>query len=370
MSSAVARTTYSRMVTSAASVWLALALSVGQTGAPYPELVPTERFRPAPWGDLMRDAITDVRGRFSGRLYLYVSDPWRGYQFGHQADRPAYLASGVKMAFMVEVYRQRKLGQLSFGEELAYSEADIRDGAPRINKLKLGARLSIRTLLEWMMRSSDNAASDMLAKRVGLSHVNEGLEAEGVGGFSPLTYLVDVRRGVYRELDVTADDLTPQEVRAIRWTPIWEPQLRKLEQLLGRQPLSLSKARLHAAYDRYYATGVNAAPMASVGLLLEKLCRGELVSPKASHAMLELMSSARTSTNRLMGQLPEGTRVAHKTGSQFRRVCDMGVITLPDSHPLIVAACTESDDVNGSEQAIAKLARAAYDLALKDHREL
>ena len=357
------------MIESQAAWGFILAISVGAPATPFADLKPRASFKPAPWRAAMRATIDEIKGDFEGEIYLYISDPWRGYMFGHRADEPAYLASGVKMAFMVEVFRQRELEQLSFDEELTYSEGDMRDGAPRVNKLRMGTKLSITTLLDWMMRSSDNAASDMLARRVGLSHVNEGLEAEGVVGFAPITYLLDVRRGVYRDLSVTADDLTPRQVRAIRWTPIWDPQLRKLEQLLGLRNRSLTKDVLFRAYRRFYSTGVNSAPMASVGLLLEKLCRGELVSNRASTEMLALMTRTRTSTHRLLGGLPAGTRVAHKTGSQFRRMCDMGVVTLQDAHPLIIATCTETEDVKGGEAAMARLAGRAYELTQTDHQK-
>ena len=303
---------------------VAVAWTVATSAPPFQDLRSSIAFEAAPWSADLNKAAEVAERRLDGRLYLYVSDPWRGFRFGYHADEPAYLASGVKMAFMVEVFRQREFRLLSFDEQLLYSAEDIRDGAPRMNRLKVGARVSINTLLDWMMRSSDNAASDLLAKKVGLAKVKDGLEDEGIVGFSRLTYLIDVRRGVYRNVDVSADDLTALEVRTIRWTKIWEPQIRRLESYLGRLPKSVSRAELWNAYDRFYDTKVNAAPMASVGLLLEKMCRGELVSEAASREMLDLMRGARTSTHRLLGKLPNGTKVAHKTGSQFRRLCDMG----------------------------------------------
>lgn len=335
---------------------------------PFADLQPSEIFLAAPWAPRMQQTLDEVRQGLNGELFIYISDPWRGYRFGYRAEEPAYLASGVKIAFMLEVFRQREQGRLNFDEQITYDESDLRDGAPRVNKLRRGAKISIGTLLDWMMRSSDNAASDMLARRVGLAEVKAGLTSEGIPGFHALTFLLDVRRGVYRELDILADDLSPLAVRKIRWTQIWEPQLRALERALGQPSGTFSKQMLWDAYERFYDTGVNSAPMASVGLLLEKLCRGELVSRQASLDMLELMSAARTSRHRLLGKLPRGTRVAHKTGSQFRRLCDLGIITLRDGHPLVVAACIKSPDVNGSEAAFAALARAAYDLALEDHQ--
>jgi beta-lactamase class A len=204
----------------------------------------------------------------------------------------------------------------------------------------------------------------MLAERVGLENIQRGLEEEGLPGFTRLTYLVDVRRGIFRNLDIAADDLRPIDVRTIRWTPIWEPQIAKLCEMLGKPPNTYDRQDMFDAYARYYETGVNEAPMRTMGLIYERMLRGELVSREASQKMIELMSDAHTSTNRLLGRLPPGTKVAHKTGSQFNRLCDTGIVFLPDLRPLVVAACMENGLVPPSEENVARLTRKAYDLAI------
>lgn len=329
----------------------------------------SEEFSRAPWSAQMEALVAQIKRRFKGGMAVYVSDPYRGYRWGYQENELFYLASAVKTTFMLEAYRQRASGELSFKKTVEYTEDDIRDGAPRVNKQKIGAKLTVELLLDWMMRSSDNAASDMIAKTVGIHKVNPGLEDEGIPNVSPVTYLVDVRRGIYRNVDIRADDFTAEQVRKIRWTRIWTPQINKLTELLGLPRGSVSRPRLMAAYDQYYATMANTAPMSSMGLLFEKMARGELVDTRSSRDMIDLMSEARTSTHRLLGRLPKGTRVAHKTGSQFKRLCDMGIIFLPDGLPLIVAACMQNGDVRESEDAVARLARRAYDLAIADHKK-
>ena len=329
----------------------------------------SDRFVDAPWASGMAREIQTLKKRFRGRMAVYVSDPYRGYVFRYRDDVPMYLASVVKAAFMIEIFRQREQGKLSFDDRIEYTAERIRDGAPRVNKLEIGTKIKIGQLLDWMMRSSDNAASDMLAERAGLSNVHRGLIEEGLQGFTGLTLLLDVRRGIYRNLNVAADDLTAKEVRTIRWTPIWQPQVNRLNQMLGLPRGTVTKEKLHAAYQRYYETRANSAPMRTLGLMYEKMIRGELISPAASQEMLKLMSNARTSTHRLLGRLPPGTKVIHKTGSQFMRLCDTGIIFLPDQKPLVVCACMEEGLVPQSEANVARIARRAYDLALRDHRK-
>ncbi|MEQ8280352.1 MAG: serine hydrolase [Deltaproteobacteria bacterium] len=346
---------------------IALGLFASSASAEEVELVPIAELKPAPWTKDLDREIERINRRYSGELAAYVSDPYRGYRYGFNAGKPFYLASGVKIAFMIGIFRAREHDGLTFDEKITFTEKNLRDGGPRSNKIELGTQVSIHTLLDWMMRSSDNAASDILAERADLQAINRGLVDEGLEGFTPLTYLVDVRRGIYRNLDVTADDLTPLEVRTIRWTRIWNPQIAKLNEMLGVPRRTYSKDDLMKAYDRFYATEVNNAPMATVGLVFEKMLRKQLVSAKASEEMLELMTGARTSTHRILGRLPRGTRVAHKTGSQFERLCDLGVVFLPDGKPMIVTACTKGGTVPSSEAAIARIARKAYDLILADH---
>jgi beta-lactamase class A len=324
----------------------------------------------APWAKELDLLIDRLQRRFPGRMNVYVSDLWRGFRYGHHDDVPVYLASVVKTTFMIETFRQRDQGKLSFDDTVEYGEDDLRDGAPRMKDAPFGSRHSITQLLDWMIRSSDNAASDLIAKRVGLLNIERGLVEEGLPGFTRLTYLIDVRRGVFRNLDVAADDLTPADVRDIRWTPIWEPQIRELEKRMGRPPLTFDRKMFFEAYDRYYQTHVNAAPMRTMGLIYEKILRRELVSPKASEDMFALLGEARTSEKRLMGRLPKGTLVLHKTGSQFNRCCDTGIVILPDQRPLILAICMQDGLVPQSEDNIAQIARKAFDLAIEDHQRI
>ncbi|MBX2811364.1 MAG: class A beta-lactamase-related serine hydrolase [Myxococcales bacterium] len=316
-----------------------------------------------------------------GRLGFRLIDWERGEVFGFADDRPMYLASGVKLAFMIATFRALEEGTLRLDQTVAYTEDDKRDGAIEINPQSVGSQFTIKQLLTWMMRSSDNAASDLLIDQLGLDAIAEALVREGIYGFSPITRLIEVRRGFYRSADVRADDLSAGEVRAVRWTRIWRPQIRKFTQLAGRRQGSIRKTDLLNGYEQFYASGVNHASMKTVSEVFERMLDGKLVSYSASRDMLELMSGARTSTARLLGQLPEGTDVAHKTGSQYLRFCDLGIVFLPEERqlrvdpparaskiaegrgsPLIITMCTEGIPVEPAEKLMASAAGRAYQL--------
>jgi beta-lactamase class A len=349
-----------------AIVFAFLARGASALAAPAPDPVPDPRAVEHAWKEAFDREIAGLSRRFKGRISVYVSDYTRGVRYRHDIDKPCYLASGVKITFMLEVFRQVQRGILSMDDVLTYEADDVRDGAPRINKKKLGDRVTVRELLGLMIHASDNSASDMLVRKVGIENVNLGLAAEGFSGFGRITSLLDVRRGVYRAVDPAADDLGPLEIRKLRWTSIWDPQVRQLERMVGKPPRTYRKEDLLAAYDRFYETGVNHAKLETVGDLLERLAQRTLVSEAASEEMLKLLYGVGTGHNRIRARLPPGTPVAHKTGSQYERICDLGLIGLPDETQLVVASCMAGgEDRVAAEATLAAVARKAYDLAVE-----
>jgi len=79
-------------------------------------------------------------------------------------------------------------------------------------------------------------------------------------------------------------------------------------------------------------------------------------------------------TERLEGDLPAGTRVAHKSGTSdvdngvAHATNDIGLIPLPDGRRIAIAVfVTDSTaDRAGRERVIARIARAAYDASAKN----
>jgi len=112
----------------------------------------------------------------------------------------------------------------------------------------------------------------------------------------------------------------------------------------------------------------NATPEAVIKLL-RALHERRALSEAMTAYLLDIMTNAETGRERLPGQLPEGTPVAHKTGTGGTRngvasaTNDAGIITLPDGrHILIVVFVKDSPvDPGTRERVIAESARAVYD---------
>jgi len=107
-----------------------------------------------------------------------------------------------------------------------------------------------------------------------------------------------------------------------------------------------------ADWNNQYANWCHPSAM---GQLLRRFYKGELLSPASTQLLLKWMTGS-TSPRRIGGMLPEGTVVAHKTGTSNTNAAgitaatnDAGIITLPNGHHLImvvyVSDAKASDDI-------------------------
>lgn len=321
------------------------------------------------WPAELQSSILKMYKNFRGELMLYVEDVPSGVVFEHNAATPTYIASVVKIPFMVELFRQIENGKISLDEDMVYTADDLRDGSPVFNYVKVGTPVRLRIVLEAMIQQSDNAASDMIARRVGIDRVNSGMKSIGYAGFGPITTLIDVRRLVYAQLDPRVNDLTPAQIRAIGFAKGNEARVLKITDLLGELPGTYSIPDIGQAFRRYYAAGYNSATMRQVGHVLRDLAKGKLVSPRASEQMIDVMLGTMTGPKRITSYLPPGTPVAHKTGTQYQRICDVGLIYVGKDHPVVFAACTKFQRARSqAEEMIARSARRTFELLAPPER--
>ena len=95
------------------------------------------------------------------------------------ADELFPMASCFKIPVMVEVMRQVDAGALRLDDRLTLTEADKSPGSTLIHCHE-GLRPSVRDLLYLMITLSDNTATDMLWRLVGLASVNDTMRRLGL----------------------------------------------------------------------------------------------------------------------------------------------------------------------------------------------
>jgi len=111
------------------------------------------------------------------------------------------------------------------------------------------------------------------------------------------------------------------------------------------------------------------APLA-MGQLLSMFYRGKVLSKESTEFLWKTMVGTNTGARRIKGLLPEGTIVAHKTGSSgangdgvIAAANDVGIVTLPNGkHFIIVVFVSNSTaDEDTCDNVIAKIAKTVWE---------
>jgi beta-lactamase class A len=314
----------------------------------------------APWqarlqAELSRLKMPDPRGAVG----VYVRDLDTGLTVSKDLERPWYLASMVKVPVAIAVMRGIERGDFRLDTPLTVRASDYVDGAGPTNRQPMGKPLSVRFLLDQMIIQSDNMATDMLIDLVGVAEVNALVATLVPDGFARITTLGEVRRQIYGRLVPGAERLSGRDLILLHRQRGDAERMQLLSHLLQTPVERFHLPTLDAAYDAYYASGLNTGHLDAYGQLLALLADGKALSPKSTDHLLKVMTRVATGTDRLKAGLPSDVSFAHKTGTQRRRICDAGLIRAADpsdadrARRVVVVACVR--DVLPPERAEAVL---------------
>ncbi len=93
--------------------------------------------------------------------------------------------------------------------------------------------------------------------------------------------------------------------------------------------------------------------------LLRLIDSGPALSPSSRALLLDMMRRCATGSNRIVGQLPPGTRVEHKTGTLTGYTGDVGYVTMPDGRRIALVFFARGGA--NRPAVISTAARAVYD---------
>ncbi|ADV83238.1 class A beta-lactamase [Terriglobus saanensis] len=180
---------------------------------------------------------------------------------------------------------------------------------------------------------------------------------------------VDVPLRELITLSVSKSDNTASDIllRILGGPPVLDAYIHTLG-VTGFQVRDNEKS-LHATNALQYRNTFS--PRAATQLLRLMADRSPL-SPASTRFLNDIMLHATSGPHRIHGDLPEGTSVAHKTGTSGTAngmdaaTNDIGLITLPNGQRLAIAIFVT--DAHATPEAIehvmAQIARAAYDEAI------
>jgi beta-lactamase class A len=295
---------------------------------------------------ILKAEIEDTIQRARGAVGVAVKHLESGTEIVVNGQNTYPMASAYKLPILVELYYQKAAGTLTLDDRIEVMPSDLHIGSGVMIALfdPPGVQLSIRNLINMMMRVSDNSAADILLNRVGAAKVTARMKALGLN-----TIRVD-RSTQEMILDQSGLDYSRYGTLPVR-------QVRKmLDEIDGP-----TAAR---ANDQFNKTEKDVAKPADMNAILEKLYRGEIVDRATSDEIIEILKECQTGFTRLPGLLPSDTVVAHKTGTIGGSINDSGIIFLPYNagHLAITVLMRDARASTADrERVIADIARYAYD---------
>ncbi len=300
----------------------------------------------AGWSEALAREIDRIDQATDGRLGVYVKDLATGETLDHGAREFWYLGSTAKVPVAIAVLQDVDAKRIALGERIAVQPSD-RIEASQVVWQPVGTRYPVDDLLRRMLFDSDNTAANMLIRRVGLDRLNASARAamgrEGFGGF---TDFAQVRYDVYAEIHPDARRLTNDQLVRIAAAPLGPGRVENVRRALDKRPDELRVRTLDEAYAAYYRTLKNSATLVAYGDMLEKLVRGQLLSPDSTATLFEYTKLGNFTNYRLQAGLPRALPFIHKTGTQYLRACHAGVIRPEQGAPqgVVVVACTADVD--------------------------
>jgi beta-lactamase class A len=221
---------------------------------------------------------------FPGTVTLYAKNLDTGTTVGIHETDPVRTASTIKIPIMLAVFDAVAHGRAKWTEPLTVTAAEKVSGSGILaSEISDGVRLPLRDVMHLMIVLSDNTATNMILERFTTDAVNAYLDKIGIR--------------------------TTRALRKIRGDG--PPKAPKGWSAAGKLP-----------ENQKYGLGVS-TPHDMV-TILEKLERGQVVSPQASKEMLAVLKRCRDDSGirRHMGD----TSVANKTGALDHLRSDVGIV--------------------------------------------
>ena len=221
---------------------------------------------------------------FKGQVWLYAKNLDTGASYSLNGDQRTRTASTIKLPIMVATFGLVAEGKLKWTDELTLTDATKVTGAGILPEFHAGLKLTLRDAVHLMITISDNTATNLVLDAVTADEVNARMDALGF------------------------------------------KNLRSLRKIGGGgESKAFSDASNKRADGSTYGIGMS-TPQEMVALL-ERLERGEIVSPAASKEMLAILK--RQQFHDGVGRHLKDVEIANKTGALDALRSDVGILYSP-----------------------------------------
>ena len=279
---------------------------------------------PAP--KYLRDRIDQLGQGFNGRVGIAVRSIDDGWQTGWREEELFPQQSVSKLWVSITALDAVDRGRVALDDRVTLTKADLTVFHQPIASKVLddgSYTTTLRDLLERAITTSDNTANDKLMR--------------SVGGVSAVRGMIG-RKGLGSIRFANGERAMQSKIAGLTWSQSYATN-GKFFQARDRLPIKTRSA----AFNRYIADPYDGAAPGAIVNALAALKRGELLSPRSTALLLDVMSRTHTGPNRLKGGLQPGWTLSHKTGTGQELggvqagYNDIGILTAPDGRSYSVA---------------------------------
>ena len=248
---------------------------------------------------MTKNEILNRLDSLPGDIGFYYKDLVSGESYGYREKDMFQAASVIKLPIYAVVMKLWAEGKLDPYEKILCRDEDKLPPCGALYFFTGDVEVDINTLCGLMISISDNAATNLLIKRLGLDFLNRQFREIGLKDTHLERYLFDA-----------------------------ESSAKGLE---------------------------NRIVPAEIGALLESIYRHSFINEEVSRRMEKLLLEQQIN-HKIPGYLPEGTPVAHKTGEDDGITNDVGIVY--GEKPFVICFASNFTDVPAAERALREISLA------------
>jgi beta-lactamase class A len=274
--------------------------------------------------------LHDLAAGFPGRVGIAVQDIQAGWIAQDDGERLYPQQSVSKLWVAMAVFDAIDRGRLTLADPVQVRREDMSVFNQPIQKRLVNGvyATTIDDLLSYAIAQSDNAANDILVRKLGGSGaVRRWLAAHRLGG---------VRAG-------PEERILQSEIAGVAWRPQYS-----FGQAFWTARDAIAPKVRAARLQAYLSDPQDGATPDGVVEGLSRLAQGRLLSPASTQHLLGILGRTTTGPARLKAGLAVGWSIAHKTGTGqdlgdlSTGYNDVGLLTAPDGRTYAVAVMIAS----------------------------
>ena len=305
---------------------------------------------------------------FPARTALYVKHLGTGEEAAVRADDSFNSQSVIKIPIMVRAFQLAEQGKLNLDERVTIGRAELRDGSGIFQFNDLGLTPTVRDLIQQMIITSDNTATDVMTTKVGGVEALNAWLAESGYRMRLINRGWEYRRKLLARLDPRFAEISAEETTGLQYAMQNNPLFAHYASLFtGERAKWLAvvrdpaNRRRHAddqrrlmVVDRNIWLGDMTAR--EIGRMLEGIERETIATAAHAELMRTFMRRQLAGSRRLPHFLD--VPVAHKTGDSGNIANDVGII-YARSGPIVVAVMVNgiTGSLGEAEDRIGRLAQ-------------